>query len=332
MKYKKLQNVSSNSFEFVFENESDLWISKKIIEKNDLISSWTKRHVIIQNKSQETIKLPKKSVYLTILCEKIKFIGSRGPNSPSILQITGKIQNSQDHSGYHTIEVMIGTKIKILKNVLTPLFDYWLGVSTTTKNSESLIFVCISHNHLELFQVFPYSIKKTKSYEFKETGKYYSNKKSFLSECYKIIQKIENKFVIIGPGFIKNDFIRKYNVSPWKIYDTQGEGYSGCKEILKKDPHLLERFRTSEDERIMEKILNLLRTDESKVCYSLSEVNKNLFRAKVVYIQESISNEENVLELLNKIIENKISFRIFLNSSLPGENLNSLGGVVSICY
>jgi protein pelota len=158
---------------------------------------------------------------------------------------------------------------------------------------------------------------------------------------------IKSDVVVIGPGFVKNDFVdyvaREAKDMAGSIVDVKGvnsAGFSGIQESLRSGvlSKALEHMRVSEEMGAIEEVLARLGKDRGDVTYGLSEVKRSTTYGAVekllvadTTLRETTDEKRRALETIMKRVEEAGGEVMVLSTEHEaGTKLLSLGGTAAL--
>ncbi|VWU52536.1 PelOta protein homologue, putative [Hepatocystis sp. ex Piliocolobus tephrosceles] len=228
----------------IIEEDDDLWHTYNLLSVNDEIEAFTTRKVH-KDIGNNTFVTETKKLVLILNVTKIDF-----DSKNNSLRVSGKNVKPNDFvklGQYHTFEICVNDKIKIIKKQWDSLFKEKLNECTNIKNTSKVCILLIDCGHANMYfltenlckHVFSVTkiIQKKNKQNYKQgkqtsSSSSHSNnndlslyKKSLNSFFKEILnnfvqtvhfEKMEC-FVLGGPGFFKTDFFNYiYNVSDIK--------------------------------------------------------------------------------------------------------------------
>ena len=309
------------------ESLDDLWHLKYIIEPGDIVYSWTKRI----RESEDKLRSDKEriTVRLGVEVEKVEF--HRFANR---LRVTGRIVCGVEDSGYHTLSIVVGKELSIvkewkdeqLKRIKLAVQKRPEVVIVTIEEGEAVVGVVRDWGVEEIFDV-------RRSY-----GKDSSERVEFFHEIMRQLESLEFKYIVVaGPGFTKEDFGRFLKEKKnWKILicDASSVGVRGFLEVLKRGAldRIGREIRLKEEAEYIEEMLERIAKDE-KVVYGIEDVKKayEYGAIEVLLIVDEFLREERLrwdIDSFLKSVEDLGGKIVILSSEFePGKILMGLGGI-----
>lgn len=347
----KILNIDkeNNVINLFLENDEDLYFLSLIIEKDDIIYSWTKRQLKIKKAYGEE-KGERIRIYVGITVEKIEF--QRFLNT---LRILGKVIEAPEFmhikGSYHTLTIKSGQEIKIIKKSLTihhlkilkkatmMRFQRFLIVSL---DDDECVFAFLRPQGIEIISTIRPSAKNIHEHSLQKRFKNYF--KRIMNELRNITTtKQVNKIIFLGPNMLLNwlrkeipEDVKISKIEKSFIYLSSG-GISGIYEFLRKEESkkVLRELRIDYEISIVKEIFNELYRD-GKIALGIEEIKHALQRRalKSLIMTDSLffqSNEQ--INLMLREYGDKIQDIIIIPEETEhGKKIKALGGIVGLLY
>ncbi|MEM2131023.1 MAG: mRNA surveillance protein pelota [Candidatus Woesearchaeota archaeon] len=326
------------------ENLDDLWYLTYIIEKGDLLKSFTYRKVKLGNDS-ENQKVIKKPAIITIEVEKIEF--SKYSN---ILRVSGIIKEAPEDipiGSHHTINIEENSEFTLEKK---EILKYQLEkLEEAENNNQEKILICVYEREEAIFALL-------KKYGFEILSEIKGNMpkkadvkietKNFFSEIKEQLEQYNIKYnfssiILASPNFWKEYLEKEIKNTELKnkvVYATcSSVSINAINEVIKRD----ETKTALKKEKIakeMEKIELLLKeiSINGKAEYGLSNVINavNLGSVSELLITDDFilkKRQDNNFEEIENLMKNVEKMNGFINiissENEAGKKLDSLGGI-----
>ncbi|MBU5575013.1 MAG: mRNA surveillance protein pelota [Candidatus Aenigmatarchaeota archaeon] len=310
------------------ENQDDLWILTKILEKNAIITAKTERSIIVQ-RGEEKEKVGKRTITLSISLEKIEFEGNR-------LRLGGKIiEGPEDiEKGWHTIEIKPLEEFKIKQKWKSWQID---KIKSAEIIQEPIIVCILDEIEADIWLITNKS-KYIAGIKSPGTGKGLSESREneFFGKVFSVLKEQKAKyFVIAGPGFAKENFKKWIENKGFqeKIYytSTPHTGKPGLQEILKSGflKKIVKESRISLETEIIENFFTELAKNTGLVEYGLKNVENAIENNAVktlLIVEDKVKEYENLIEKAEKFGAKVI---IVSSEHESGEKLLNLGGIAA---
>ncbi|BDC35736.1 MAG: mRNA surveillance protein pelota [Candidatus Methanoliparum thermophilum] len=339
---KKVLKNNNGEIKLVPQNLDDIWHLKHIIDRNDLVSSYTWRDISNSTDKIRPDKQEKKKIWLGIEVEETEF-----HKFSNRLRVTGKIRVGTDLAQYHTLNIEPGIEVSIFK-------DEWkkdqlerIDDAVRASNQPKVIIITIEEGEASVGILRQYGIDESFNISLssgKSGGE--SKRAEFFTDLLKQIINLFNdwtKIVIAGPGFTKNDlyqFIKERYpqfVDSITLENTSSIGISGFQEVLRRGAieKIINENRLSKETRYIDILLKEIATD-GLATYGMNDVKKaNEFGAidTLLILDEFLREERgsNDIDSFLKEVEEKGGKLIIFSSDFePGKKLAGLGGIAAI--
>ncbi len=326
----------TNEARLVPETLDDLWHLERIVEPGDFAEGKTFRSVKLGDKEE------KKPVFIRIEVEKIEFA-----KYANRLRLTGKIvQGSPEEfvqrGKYHTLEAEKGEKITIIKQWKAHHLKRLKEAEKEAKRPKVRIIAMDDENALFAL-VMGYGVEfgpEIYSEARKREEKFEEKKQKYYSEIMKEIEMREEKYVVAGPGFEKDNF-RKYlerkNPELLKRIVFENVSYAernGVNELLKRGivGRLIGEARIEKESELMEKVKMHVNKEDGLAAYGFVEVGKavELGAAETVLVLDELLRKGKKIEKLAEDAEKTSVVVIFSSEADPGQELKGIGGIAAL--
>jgi protein pelota len=321
------------------ESVDDLWHLKHLIEKGDLVFALTFRKVESVTDKLRPEKVERKPMRLGIRVESVEF--DRFVNR---LRISGIIESGQDAGSHHTISVEPLRDVSIIKRWRHDQLDRIKKAVQESKRPEIAILT-IEAGDANIGILRQYGVEEVASITQSGGKLELGSQNDFFSRIYEqLIQTSAENYVIAGPGFVKEDFIKfakqadPHFSERTVVENTTSVGISGFQEVLRrgaidrliKDAHLVR------ETRLMDELLAEIAAD-GKAAYGMAEVAKAQQWGAIdtlLIADETLRNEREkgttIDELLTTVYNSKGRVVVFSTDFEPGKRLANLGGVAAL--
>ncbi len=351
------ENIKRGELTLVPENLDDLWHLYNIIVPGDIVYAKTLRKVDRGEEVKRKKKAEKKLVYMGLKVENVDF-----HEFTSRLRIKGIIIEAPDNIGalgsYHTINVNVGTQIKIIKEEWPDFVLRRVKEAVEAVRKPKALVVAIEEGEATVAIVSDYDLTIVAQVIQSIPGKRLASKyhdeavKKFFSDVFKVIdenmKKVDNlsTIVIAGPGFTKEHFL-KYLVS--KAPELSGKviietassgGENAVYEVLRRGviSKVAEEMRVEEELKLMEEFLKRLGQESGTIAYGMEDVEKAVTLGAVDILlitdkklRESSREERKKLdELLREVEKRRGKVVIFSANTPAGKQLENFGGIAAL--
>ncbi len=343
----KIQWLDKNWLELVPQSVDDLYYLSRIIEPGDLIRAITLRKIKHSRSLRPTdpaiVKIPitleVKSTHLDPLASKLRVLGiiRECPSKYSILGL------------YHTIEIASGKKISIYK-------ERWLKLhldmlDKALKPRTTMLIVLVDQEEFEIYQI------RDEQYQLVTRGYLGSYRqptgageaiysRSLTDAAKTIIEKARSLspdyIIVAGPGFFKETMLDKIREQAPALSNkliavkASSTGVPGLMECLRSSSlqKVLKDLTITEDNRIIENILERLAKNPNMVAYGLESVEQAVYygAAELVVLSPSLmaSHRDAIERLLEMCEKTGCKYRIIHSDSPSREMLENLGGIMAV--
>ena len=331
------------------ESFDDLWILRRLIKTNDLITAQTTRVI---KQVGEHIRPNKGERIKVKICVKVQQINL--DNVLDRLKVIGPIIETSDENvskgAFHSLSITIDKRISIKKDQINDL-EYKLLEKNKNKNNGFGI-IAIDRREVALGILIDTHLHIYPKIDSNESGKHYSIKKSSNQTYFEeIAEQIKNflntayPLFLCGPGNTKdllhNYLLNKHNNLADSITPIQNIDLSGHDGIYitLKSPDFIQKIQNSKffhAYTILNQIMKSIVDQVKNIALSFDDVNAatNLGSIKAVLLSNKIFekkiNEDLLITVLNKIELTGGSIIIVDSTTDIGLQVSSLGGIIAL--
>jgi len=336
------------------ESLDDLWHLYNIIYLGDQVYAKTTREV----KVEELYARPKEgrrvSVFMGVRVEKVFW-----DKSLNRLRVHGIICDIPEDIGgrgtHHTLNVVIDKPLTIVK---TQWLKHQMERLERASHVEAPLVTVMSIDDEEycvaLLRQYGVEVKAEKSTRLPgklEVDKRDEAVKSYFRSALQALQEtwtsVRSPIVVLGPGFVKNDFAKYVRERATDVADAivdvkgvNSAGVTGIQEALRSGvlAKTLKNIRITEETRLVEEVLARLGRSAKDVTYGTNEVAKateygaaqRLLVADTM-LREASDQDRTTIEGLMRNVESKGGqVTVISTEHEAGAKLQSLGGIAAL--
>jgi len=335
------------------ENLDDLWHLYNVIYPNDEVYAHTTRQVKPEGEYLRPQKAKRVSVFIGVKVKKV--LWDRTLNR---LRVHGTVcQAPEDIVGtgcHHTLNLSVGQPLTIVKEKWQ---KHQLERLERASKAETppIIVLSIDDEEYCVATLQQYGVEtkveeRTKLPSKLEAEKRVEAKKKYLNKALKALQQVwvssKNPIVVLGVGFIKNEFVNYVKEKAPQIAkaivsvkSVNSSGVAGVQEALRSGvlTKVLKHVRVVEEAKVVEEVLERVGKG-LPVSYGIDEVEKACGYGAIetliltdVKLRESSDEERNRLERLMRDVEEKRGRVMVISAEHEaGNKLSALGGVAAI--
>jgi protein pelota len=322
---------------FIPQTIEDLWVIKSIVDDGDIIKGSSYR----RSKNEDTGDSERKPVYIEIAIEKKDY--SSTLNS---LRFTGKITFSKPQDlaplgEYHTIEVTLANKFKIVKK---EIFDFQIDLLKNASSFQNKVNVVILDDEVsEIYLLSGISNDLLTTIKSGKHGKRYNKSfdfTPFFESIYNVISNTKENLIIAGPASTKHQLgaylKEKYNLSS-VIVNLSGTFKSALNELLTKKAVSI-FFKNSiiiKEKEMIDVFKENLGKDNSLAIYGYNDIYSKLKTGACEFILISYSLWLKDIDNVQKLIKEAEKFKTKVHVVDESHDeiiktLNSFGGIISV--
>ncbi len=325
------------------ESLDDLWHLKYIVEPGDRVFSMTFRTIESATDKIRPEKMDKKLVRLGVRVESVEF-----HKFSNRLRIKGTIISDLDTGAYHTLNIEPFAELSIIKHWKSDQIERIRDAIEAAKMPEIAI-VTIEEGEAAIGYLRQYGVEEVSRIRQMSSGKVEGTdaRSEFFGEVaaqMRYATKVRT-FVVAGPGFIKDDFVKflknNYREIADKVIveDTSSIGSSGFQEVLRRGAieRVAEEIRVTREARIIEQLLVEISKD-GKATYGYKETKKAVDYGAVetlLIADETLRNfrekgMQEVEHMMKDVERARGKVVIFSTEFEPGMRLEKLGGIAGL--
>jgi protein pelota len=316
------------------ESIDDLWHLQHLISAGDLVFATTFRSVEAATDKIRPEKVEKRPVRLGIRVEKVEFSG-HGVR----LRLTGIIEQGVDTGAYHTINVETGHEISVIRQWRPMDFE---RIDRAVKASVYGVIhiLTIEEGEAELFRLRQYGPESVITITAGSgKGAETDSRGSFFENILATIAEISGPFIIAGPGFVKDDFVKfakNRNSAPATrsiVVETRRIGRGAVQEVVGNGTldKMINDIQLSREVTFMDEVLVRI-SRNGPVAYGRNEVANavGFGAAEQVLIADTLLRDGEIAQIIEKAELMRATIVVLSSSFEPGERLCALGGIAAL--
>jgi protein pelota len=316
------------------ESLDDLWHLEHLVAPGDLVFATTLRAVESVSDKLRPDKPEKRPVRLGIRVERTEF--HRFANR---LRITGIIEHGEETGSYHTLNIEPGYEISIIKR-WRPVDLERIDRAVKASLYEAVHILTIEEGEAELFrmrQFGPEGVLTVTSGSGKESGT--EVRSAFFERVASHCAGITGPFVLAGPGFIKDDFVKYLRsanpvlASKILVVETRRIGNGAVQDVIGLG--ILERIhediQLGNEVRLISELLSRIAQD-LPAAYGKAEVQKAIDygACERLLVSDTLLRDEAVVHLMDRAELQNAGIVVFSSTFEPGKQLEGLGGIAAL--
>ncbi len=335
------KNHKLGLFKLYVDNDDDLWHLSNIIRPGDRVRGLTHRREEGAKDSIRSHKAEKKTMTLTIKCEKIEFV-----EFSNRLRVLGVItEGPQDHGCHHTLNIESGYRVTVFKDQWKKHDIDTIQMAVVNAKKPTVVFLAIEDDNAVIALLRQYGLEVICDIKGAVCGKLYKQKnrgkKEFFAEVTeRLCQMLSDNtpLVIIGPGFTKDEFYRLASRDHPDLFKstylkaTGQAGVAGINEALKlgiKNLYATEA-RVLKETQLMDDLLTGIAT-EANVTYGEKYIKRGLELSAVekLLLTDRMVRDGNGESLIELARETGANVAIVSTAHEAGKRLEALGGTAA---
>ena len=346
-------NLKKGFAKVIPETFDDFWHLYNIIYKGDEVFARSTREIRPDEKYARPGRGERVSVFLGVRVEAITWDKLLGK-----LRIHGTISEAPENvpaGAHHTISIALNTPMTIVKKKW-PKHQVERLERASRSSEKPIIIVSIDDEGYAIATTAQYGIEEKIEERIRLPGKHEAEKRvNATNEYFKKVAGAlrqtwsvgQNPIVIIGVGFVKNDFVKHLQneasdlaKSVVDVKSVNNGGVAGIREALRSGVLLkaLKQLRIVEESEVVEDILKRLGKSEANVTYGLEEVQKaaatgaveKLVLADTALRESGDEGRLQVEDIMREVEQKGGGVVVVSTEHEAGAKLIALGGVAAI--
>jgi protein pelota len=346
------KNLRQGYVKVVPDSQDDLWHLYNVIYVGDEVYAYTSRALKSDTEASRPKSGERVSAFMGVRVESVawdKFLGK--------LRVHGIIIHAPDivpTGAHHTISVSLNHPLTIVKqNWPKHALDRLQRASETEK---PILIIAIDDEGYAVAETKQYGVEIRVEERVKLPGKYEAEKRQgATNEYYKrainsllqLWKQNRNSIVIVGVGFVKNDFatyLKDNNSdiakSVMDIKSVNNGGVAGIYEALRSGVLLktAHQMRILEETEVMEEAMKRLGKGESNVTYGLQDVENaaNMGAIEKLIVADTLirdSEDEqrlNLEKIMREVEHRQGKVTVVSTEHEAGSKLLALGGIAAL--
>jgi len=335
------------------ETFDDFWHLYNIIYKGDQVYARTTREVKTDEKYARSSRGERVPVFLGVNVQEVswdKFLGR--------LRVHGTIVEATDVApagAHHTLNITLNTPLTIVKKEW-PKHHLDRLKRAGASSEKAIIILSIDDEGYAIATTAQYGIEEKVEERIKLPGKLEAEKRSaalneyfrkVLNSLRQIWTPARSPFVVIGVGYVKNDFAKFLEneagdmaKSVVDVKSVNNGGVAGIYEAFRSGILLktMKQMRIAEETEVVEEFLRRLGKDETNVAYGFDVVKKatSLGAVEKLILADSLlrdSDDQQRLqleELMKEVEDKKGAIIVVSTEHEAGKKLTALHGVAAL--
>jgi protein pelota len=336
------------------ESLDDLWHLYNIILKRDEVYARTTRQVKLDDQYARSTKAKRVPVNLGVQVDKMYWdrvlnrlrVNGIVIDAPETLSIKGS---------RHTLDITVNKPVTIVKKRWQKHeLDRLKRASKLT--AAPLTIISMDDEEYCVAVLRQYGIDVKAGERIKLPGKFEAEKREkgkqmFFGGALKALREawapLQNPIVVLGPGFIKDDFVEYIRSNAREIAEsfvgvkgTNSAGLSGIQEALRSGilSNMLQNMRVADEMKAIEELLARLGRGKNDATYGFTEVEKAVNYGAVekllvadLSLRETTDENRRIMEKLMKNVEDaRGTVMVISTEHEAGTKLLSLGGIAAL--
>lgn len=345
-------NCRQGFVKVVPDSPDDLWHLYNVIYKDDEVYAYSSRAIKSDTETSRPKSAERVSAFMGVKVVSVawdKFLGK--------LRVHGLICHAPDiipEGAHHTLSIALNQPVTIVKNEWPKhLLD---RLEKSSQTEKPMLIISIDDEGFAIAETKQYGYETRVEQRVRLPGKQEANKrveatKGYFRLALDSLQKLwaqnQNPIVIIGAGFVKNDFVKylkdeagKMAMAVADVKSVNNGGTAGIDEALRSGVLLraAHQLRVVDETQIMEEVMKRLGKGEGTVTYGYEAVEnvskmgaiEKLLIADVT-LREADDEQRLKLEALMRETEKRgANVTVISTEHEAGAKLLALGGIAAL--
>jgi protein pelota len=345
-------NCRQGFVKVVPDSPDDLWHLYNVIYKDDEVYAYSSRAIKSDTETSRPKSAERVSAFMGVKVVSVawdKFLGK--------LRVHGLICHAPDiipEGAHHTLSIALNQPVTIVKNEWPKhLLD---RLEKSSQTEKPMLIISIDDEGFAIAETKQYGYETRFEQRVRLPGKQEANKrveatKGYFRLALDSLQKLwaqnQNPIVIIGAGFVKNDFVKylkdeagKMAMAVADVKSVNNGGTAGIDEALRSGVLLraAHQLRVVDETQIMEEVMKRLGKGEGTVTYGCEAVEnvskmgaiEKLLIADVT-LREADDEQRLKLEALMRETEKRgANVTVISTEHEAGAKLLALGGIAAL--
>jgi protein pelota len=346
------KNLNQGFVKVVPDSQDDLWHLYNVIRKGDEAYAFSSRAIKTDTATSRPKSGERMSAFMGVKVENVswdKFLGK--------LRVHGTIIHAPEPippGAHHTLSIALNQPFTIVKQEWPKhLID---RLTRASENEKPLLIVSVDDEGFAIAETKQYGVEIKVEERQKLPGKHEAEKRDAATKQYfnhiadslrQVWATQHQPIVIVGAGFVKNDFARFLTDEAQEIHrevvdvkSVNNGGTAGIYEALRSGVLLkaASQLRIVEETETMEEVMKRLGKGEGKIAYGLAEVENavNLGAVEKLVIADSFlrdSDDKQRLQLeklMHEVERRNGNVTVVSTEHEAGSKLIALGGIAAL--
>jgi protein pelota len=346
------KNIPQGFVKVVPDTPDDLWHLYNVIYKGDEVYAMSSRAIKTDTATSRPKSAERVSAFMGVKVESVgwdKFLGK--------LRVHGLICHAPDiipSGAHHTLSIALNQPMTIVKKEWPKhLLDRLTKASETEK---PLLILSIDDEGFAIAETKQYGVETRVEQRTRLPGKVEADRRVEATKAYfrlaltslnKLWTQNHNPIVLIGAGYVKNDFVKYLNEESREmaqavvdVKSVNNGGTAGIDEALRSGVLLkaAHQLRVVDETETMEEVMKRLGKGECTVTYGLDAVENAVMMGaveKLVVADTTLRDADEthrlkLEELMRQVERRNASITVVSTEHEAGAKLLSLGGIAAL--
>jgi len=331
------QNPKAGEMKFLVTEPDDLWHLYHIIEPGDVVKGVTFRREEGRMDAIRAEREEKRRIFISLSVERCEF-----HEFSSTLRVMGIILEAPfDRGAHHTLNVGIGSELSLVKQRWPAQIMERIKEAISGTGSSRIIAVAIEYGEATIAVIKSFGVDEIatvySSMQKESTGK--EDREAFYREIVEQVKALPTlPVIVVGPGFIKEDFIETARVmdparfGSAKLVSSGQGGMSGIREALSSPENVsvLRDVRIARESALLEELKRCIAVN-GLCTYGFREVSGALEAGAVAHllVTDRMLRQDEGRMLMERAEGISARHSVLTSDWETGRELDALGGVAA---
>lgn len=316
------------------ESSDDLWHLQHLIVPGCLVFATTLRSVEGATDKIRPEKQEKRPVRLGIRVEQVEF-----HEYAVRLRVFGIIEQGVDEGAHHTLNLEPGFEIAVIRTWHQADLER-IEQAVKSAGADSVHILAIEEGDAELYRMHSYGPRQIFSLTIGSgKGMECSTRQDLYDAVITVLQPITGPLVIAGPGFIKEDFAKRFRsiqpdrAGPVLVIETRRSGRGAVQEVIGQG--VLEKLtgdlQLAREVRFLDELMARIAKTEPATYGEREVADAVKFGAvETLLVADTGLRVPSVICIIQEAEAMRAGVVILSTQFEPGQRLEKLGGVAAL--
>jgi protein pelota len=332
------RDLRNGEMKLMLQRLEDLWHLERILKEGDLVEARTYRSVKFGEGKEE-----KKPVFITLRVENVEFAEAANRLRIAGVIMAGNPEEFVQKGRHHTFDLEAGDTVKVTKNWKN--FEISRLEKAVKETSRPTLRIIVMDEEKAITAVLRgYGLEYGPTIWFggsKREENYEDKVRQYYGEVAAYISKAEERFVVAGPGFAKDDlkdFLKKKYPDLLARITFESCSYaerSGINELMKKGviEKIVGEAQMEQEERLFEEFMVRVNKGTGLAAYGKKEVAQAVEMGAVeslLVLDDALRKDPEIEKMTEEAESKKANIVFFSSKGDSAHKLKGFGGIAAL--